>query len=101
MTIEEVRHDYLGAEWGGAFCCDRACHSRTVGIKSLFEYHHGYGEEAPKQTPQEREKLFDACNKHDQSHRMKIIIGHGEIIMDEAKGVSVTIYENIDGTGNQ
>lgn len=90
MTIKEIRHDYLGAEFGLAMC--DTCRTR-FGSKQLIDIHKGYGEKAKPLTHNETQLIFKAAEDHPKDHSMRIIFGHKENLVDPNTGNSLTLFE--------
>jgi len=89
--LELIRHNWLGAECGEVLCYDKKCNT-SIGPKTLAEYHKGYGMDAKPATDKDRRKLDDAVRDHNRNHKMKMFIGHREMLIGE-DGYSKVIYE--------
>lgn len=91
MTLEMIRHSFMGAEYGEVLCFDKACHSNAIGPKILAHYHKGYGMTAKPATDKNRRLLDDSIRDHNRNHRMKMFIGHRESLMEGE--YSKVVYE--------
>jgi len=93
MPIKEIRHDYLGAEFGLAICSHCVTPSRGWTVLKP-EYHNGYGEDATKATEEQMQSVLHSALTHVKDHPdhgVRVIYGHKEDRRGE-DGNSLTIY---------
>jgi hypothetical protein len=92
MTIKEIRHQYMGSEFGEADCF--TCYKKSIGMTVLNSYHNGYGDKAHPASDNQIKDVRKAAYEHDKqfpAHEIKILFGHKESILEN--GVSKVVYE--------
>jgi hypothetical protein len=75
--VEQIRHDYQGAEDMVVLCDSIAC-TGNEGSVILANVHHGYGEKAPPISPEEEDAMYTVAFSHDEHHSLRIVRGHGK-----------------------